>query len=125
VYLDERAKHLASTGGKTDALLISLNAWRDKDGNARCDLTADGIRQAIYRISERYGIDGPPVPGQRRKRNLHPHTMRHTATTKLRETLVNPEEGMRITGHSTSAMLDWYSHPSLETIKVKMNDLKY
>jgi integrase len=125
IYLDERANHLSHIGGKTDVLLISLTAWRDKDGNLRHDLTADGIRQAIYRISERYGIDEPSIPGQRRKRNLHPHTMRHTATTKLRQTLVNSEDVMRITGHSTSAMLDWYSHPNLETIKAKMNDLKY
>jgi integrase len=125
VYLDERAKHLASRGGNTDVLLIGLSAWRDKEGNLRYDLTADGIRQALYRMAERYGIDGPAVPGQRRRRNLHPHTMRHTATTKLRETLVNSEEVMRITGHSTSAMLDWYSHPSLEKIRAKMDGLRY
>lgn len=125
VYLDERAKYLSITGGKSDALIISERTWTDKDGVHCNNLTGDGIRQAIYRISERYGIDEPSVPGLRRKRAFHPHTMRHTATTKLLETLGNPEEVMRITGHSTSSMLDWYSHPRLERIKDKMKDFKY
>ncbi len=124
-YLEVRAQHLAKIGGKTDSLLIGLYTWKDKEGNTRYDLTDDGIRQVIYRIAERYGLDEPAVPGQRRKRKLHPHTMRHTATTKLMEILGNPEEVMKITGHSTSAMIDWYSHPRLERIKVKVEALNY
>jgi hypothetical protein len=41
------------------------------------------------------------------------------------EILGNPEEVMRITGHSTSAMLDWYSHPRMEVIRAKMDGMKY
>ena len=124
-YLDDRAKHLESVGGHTDALIVSITPRKDKEGNKHYDLNRDGIRQALYRIAERYGIDEPPVPGQRRKRNLHPHTMRHTSTSKWMETLGNPEEVMLITGHSTSAMLDLYSHARIERIKTKAEGLDY
>jgi integrase len=125
VYLDARAHYLAHTGHNTDALIVSERTWTDEDGHTHNELTCDGIRQAIYRIGERYGIDGPTQPGERRKRILHPHTMRHTATTKLMEQLGNPEEVMRITGHSSSDMLDWYSHPHMERIRAKMDSFHY
>ena len=125
VYLDARVRYLAHIGRSTDALIVSERTWTDEDGNPHNELTCDGIRQAIYRIGERYGIDGPSQPGERRKRILHPHTMRHTATTKLMDQLGNPEEVMRITGHSSSDMLDWYSHPHMERIKTKMESFHY
>jgi integrase/recombinase XerD len=114
-YISMRASWLKDNNYTTDALFISSR------GTA---LTEDGIRQILYRIARVYRIDRPEE-GKRIKHVLHPHAMRHTATTRLMEVIGNPEEVMTITGHSTSSMLDHYSHARDEVIKEKMENFKY
>jgi integrase/recombinase XerC len=116
-YLSLRSKWLTDNGKQSEALFISSRTGQR--------ITEDGVRQVLYRIGIAYGIDQPPEKGIRHKRQLHPHAMRHTGTTKLMEHIGNPEEVMRITGHATSQMLDWYSHARDEVISKKMEGFKY
>jgi integrase len=114
-YLHDRAAWLAEHGKTTDALFISSMT---SDG-----LTEDGCREVVYRIAERYGMD-KPTPGERHKRVLHPHGFRHSATSKLRERL-SAHEVQKITGHSSSAMVDYYSTADDDRIKKQVEDLEF
>lgn len=104
VYCEARADELGRRHVNCDSLFIS-----DKTSKS---LTEDGIREAIYRIRDRYGLG----VGE-----LYPHMLRHTACTKLNETIGTA--GMLISGHKTPTMWKRYSdHSTIKTIQDRMDE---
>jgi integrase len=52
--------------------------------------------------------------------DLHFHDLRHTATTRLAEKLLNVIELAAVTGHQAIQMLKRYYHPKAETLAQKL-----
>jgi integrase len=116
MYLTHRASLLKTLNKNTDFLFITPIGT---------PISEDGIRQAVYRISRKYGIDGPAVEGKRQKHIIHPHNFRHAAATRLLEVLKNPAEVQRITGHSSLQALSIYAAGRDEVVREKMQEFTY
>jgi site-specific recombinase XerD len=108
-YLKARTEYLTSIGQSSDALFISA-----KTGHA---LSTDGIREIVYKIGRLYGL---------KPCDLHPHTMRFTAITRLMEVMGGNASMVKpISGHSSDKMLDYYNRVRIEAIKEKMEGFSY
>jgi integrase len=87
-------------------LLESLPRWAPYVfTNSRTGRPYQHIRKVFGRALERAGI---------RSGDVSPHTLRHTAITRMRLAGIDDATIMELVGHLTKAMLDRYTHPPVE-----------
>ena len=71
------------------------------------------IRQLVSRYTERAGLE----------KEVHPHTLRHTAATTWLRRGFNLREVQKLLGHSSPATTEIYTHVFDEDLTRKQNDL--
>lgn len=104
---DLKKRLLMLTWGKDDDDFIFAN----KNGNRPIARTR--IYPKFYAALEKVGIDA----GERKKRNLSFHCWRHTFASRLANANIPELYIRRLTGHSSTQILDVYSHIQIEKLK--------
>jgi integrase/recombinase XerD len=71
------------------------------------------VRQMVRRYAQRAGLE----------KDVHPHTLRHTAATTWLRRGFNPREVQKLLGHSSAAMTELYTHVFDEDLQRKQEGL--
>ena len=71
------------------------------------------VRQMVRRYAQRGGLE----------KDVHPHTLRHTAATTWLRRGFNPREVQKLLGHSSAAMTELYTHVFDEDLQRKQRGL--
>ena len=96
-------------------IVAEANAIKDRSGKRKSanapifDVHVDAFKSQWRRLIELAGIE-----------DLHFHDLRHEATSRLFERGLTTAEVMSITGHSTTDMVDRYSHYSAGLVLKKL-----
>ncbi len=75
------------------------------------------ISKRYSELLARAGVVGKRMPGKHGKFSKSFHSLRHTLTTWMQTAGVDKETRMRITGHSSAAVHDGYTHVQVDTLQ--------
>jgi integrase len=109
-HVIEHLTHVAEFG--TEGPLCPSLASKKPGGKA-------GLSEAFKRIMKRAGIDAMTVQGKgvRKFSKRSFHSLRHSFNSALANAGVGQELRMKLTGHSSTAMNDQYTHFNVQALK--------